>query len=130
MFMMMFGMLIMLYCWRLRWWYALIGALSWGLVSYFVIIIGAGHIWKFMALTYVPPVIGGLYLAYRGRYLAGAAIMALFAMLQLNANHPQITYYSAFVMVALVIAWLVRDIRKNTCAAGVSPPLSRWRLRL
>lgn len=113
MFMMMFGMLIMLYCWRLRWWYALIGALSWGLVSYFVIIIGAGHIWKFMALTYVPPVIGGLYLAYRGRYLAGAAIMALFAMLQLNANHPQITYYSAFVMVALVIAWLVRDIRKK-----------------
>ncbi len=113
MFMMMFGMLIMLYCWRLRWWYALIGALSWGLVSYFVIIIGAGHIWKFMALTYVPPVIGGLYLAYRGRYLAGAAIMALFAMLQLNANHPQITYYSAFVMGALVIAWLVRDIKEK-----------------
>lgn len=113
MFMMMFGMLIMLYCWRLRWWYALIGALSWGLISYFVIIIGAGHIWKFMALTYVPPVVGGLYLAYRGRYLAGAAIMALFAMLQLNANHPQITYYSAFVMGALVIAWLVRDIREK-----------------
>lgn len=113
MFMMMFGMLIMLYCWRLRWWYALIGALSWGLISYFVIIIGAGHIWKFMALTYVPPVVGGLCLAYRGRYLAGAAIMALFAMLQLNANHPQITYYSAFIMGALVIAWLVRDIRER-----------------
>lgn len=113
MFMMMFGMLIMLYCWRLRWWYALIGALSWGLISYFVIIIGAGHIWKFMALTYVPPVIGGLCLAYRGRYLAGAAIMALFAMLQLNANHPQITYYSIFVMLALAIAWLVRDIREK-----------------
>ena len=121
MFMMMFGMLIMLYCWRLRWWYALIGALSWGLISYFVIIIGAGHLWKFMALSYVPPVIGGLCLAYRGRYLAGAAIMALFAMLQLNANHPQITYYSAFVMGALVIAWLVRDIRekhlRRWCAA-------------
>ena len=121
MFMMMFGMLIMLYCWRLRWWYALIGALSWGLISYFVIIIGAGHLWKFLALSYVPPVIGGLCLAYRGRYLAGAAIMALFAMLQLNANHPQITYYSAFVMGALVIAWLVRDIRekhmRRWCAA-------------
>lgn len=112
-FMMMLGMLIMLYCWRLRWWYALIGALAWGLSSYFIIIIGAGHLWKFMALTYVPPTIGALVLAYRGRYLAGAAMMALFAMLELNANHPQISYYSMMIMAALVIGWLVRDLRAH-----------------
>jgi hypothetical protein len=112
-FMMMLGFLIMLYCMKLRWWYALIGALAWGLSSYFVIIIGAGHIWKFMALTYVPPTIGAVVLAYRGRYLAGATMMALFAMLELNANHPQITYYSLYIIGLLAVAYLIEAIRRH-----------------
>lgn len=112
-FMMMFGFLIMCYCWKLRWWYGLIGALAWGLSSYFVIIIGAGHIWKFVALTYMPPIIGAMALAYRGRWFSGGALLAVFTMLQLNANHPQITYYTCFIVAALAIAWLVRDIREH-----------------
>ncbi len=115
-FMMMFGFLIMCYCWRMRWWYALIGSLAWGLSSYFIIIIGAGHIWKFVALTYMPPVIGAIALAYRGRWLGGGALLALFAMLQLNANHPQITYYCCFIVAALVIGWLVQAIRQKNRA--------------
>ena len=110
-FMMMFGFLIMLYCMRLRWYYALLGALAWGLSSYYIIIIGAGHIWKFITLAYIPPTIGGLVLCYRGRYLPGAAITALFAMMQLNANHPQMSYYFAFVMAAMSIAYLITAIR-------------------
>ncbi len=110
-FMMMFGFLIMCYCWRMRWWYALIGSLAWGLSSYFIIIIGAGHIWKFVALAYMPPMIGAIAMAYRGRWFSGAALLGIFAMLQLNANHPQITYYAAFIIVALVIAWFIDAIR-------------------
>ena len=112
-FMMMLGMLICCYCLRLRWWWALIAALAWGLSSYFVIIIGAGHIWKFMALTYMPPTIGAVIMAYRGRWLAGSALLALFAMLEINANHPQITYYSAFILGTLAVAFLVSAIRKH-----------------
>lgn len=117
-FMMMTGFLILLFAMEMRWYYALIGSLMWGLSSYFIIIIGAGHIWKFVALTYIPPTIAGLVLAYRGRYLTGAALTALFAMLQLNANHPQMTYYFAFVMAGLVIAWLVEAVRSGN--------LRRW----
>lgn len=113
-FMMMMGFFILLVAMRLRWYYALIGAVAWGFSSYFVIIIGAGHIWKFLALSYVPPTIAGLVLAYRGRWLAGAAMTGIFAMLQLNANHPQMTYYFALVMAAFVIAWLVDAIRSHT----------------
>lgn len=113
-FMMMLGMLIMCYCMRMRWWYALIAAVGWGLSSYFVIIIGAGHIWKFLTLTYVPPTIGGMILAYRGRPLWGGSLLALFAMLQLNANHPQITYYSAYIMASLAVFFLIWAIRKKT----------------
>lgn len=112
-FMMMMGFFILLYAFRFRWYYALAGALAWGFSSYFVIIIGAGHIWKFVTLTYIPPTIAGLVLAYRGRYVCGAALTAVFAMLQLNANHPQMTYYFAFVMVALVVAWLVEAVRSG-----------------
>ena len=114
MFMMMFGFLIMLYCLRLRWWYALIGALAWGLSSYFVIIIGAGHLWKFIALAYAPPTIGALIMIYRGRYVTGAAILALFMMLELNANHPQITYYFAYLIILLAVAFFIEACMRRT----------------
>lgn len=112
-FMMMFGFLILLSSLRMRWYYALIGAIAWGLSSYFIIIIGAGHIWKFLALTYVPPTIAGFILLYRGHRITGAAMLALFAMLQLNANHPQMTYYFGLVMVIMAICWLIDAVRRH-----------------
>ncbi len=113
-FMMMMGFFILLYVMKMRWYYALIGAITWGFSSYFVIIIGAGHIWKFIALSYIPPTIAGLILAYRGRYLAGCAITGVFAMMQLNANHPQMSYYFFFVMAGLSIGYLVSAIKHGT----------------
>ena len=112
-FMMMMGFLILLFTMRMRWYYALIGAVAWGFSSYFIIIIGAGHIWKFLALTYVPPTIAGLLLLYRGRYVGGSAMLALFAMLQLNANHPQITYYFGLVMGILAVCYLIDAVRRH-----------------
>ena len=112
-FMMMFGFLILLFSLRMRWYYALIGAVAWGFSSYFVIIIGAGHIWKFVALSYVPPTIAGFLLLYRGRRVTGTAMLALFAMLQLNANHPQMTYYFGLVMGILAICYLIDAVRRH-----------------
>ena len=121
-FMMMFGFLILLYALKMRWYYALIGAVAWGFSSYFVIIIGAGHIWKFLALTYIPPTIAGLLLLYRGRYVVGAAILSLFAMMQLNANHPQMTYYFGLVMFIIAVCYLIEAARTHAlrrwCAAS------------
>ncbi len=112
-FMMMMGFFILMYALRKRWYYALIGALAWGLSSYFIIIIGAGHIWKFMALTYIPPTIAGFVLLYRGRYVVGAALTAFFAMMQLSANHPQMSYYFGLVMAIIAICYLVDCIRRG-----------------
>ncbi|MDE6468633.1 MAG: YfhO family protein [Muribaculaceae bacterium] len=112
-FMMMLGFLILLYALKMRWYYALIGALAWGFSSYFVIIIGAGHIWKFVALTYIPPTIAGLLLLYRGCRVGGAALLGLFAMLQLNANHPQMTYYFGIVMFIIAVCYLIEAIRTH-----------------
>ncbi|MCM1067568.1 MAG: YfhO family protein [Muribaculaceae bacterium] len=121
-FMMMAGFLILLFSLRMRWYYALIGAIAWGFSSYFIIIIGAGHIWKFIALTYIPPTIAGFVMLYRGRYVAGAALTALFAMLQLNANHPQMSYYFALVMLIIAICYLIEAVKakkiRRWCAAS------------
>ena len=106
-FTMMLGFFIMLLAFRVKWYLALLGAVAYGFSSYFFIIIGAGHIWKFSTLAYVPPTIAGIVMCYRGRYLAGGALAAFFAMLQLAANHPQMTYYFLFVIAALVIAYFV-----------------------
>lgn len=105
-FAMMLGFFIMCLCLKFKWPTALFGAIAWGFSTYFIIIIGAGHIWKFLALSYIPPTIGGMALCYRGRYLAGGALTALFGALQLQSNHPQMSYYFGFVMLALVLAWL------------------------
>ena len=58
-FSMMAGFIVLAASMHMRWYYALIGAIAWGFSSYFIIIIGAGHLWKFITLAYVPPVIGG-----------------------------------------------------------------------
>ncbi|MDE7124960.1 MAG: hypothetical protein K2O12_00560, partial [Muribaculaceae bacterium] len=79
-FMMMFGFFILLYVMKMRWPLALLGAIAWGFSSYYIIIIGSGHIWKFVALSYIPHTIAGLVLAYQGRFVCGGAMMALFAM--------------------------------------------------
>ncbi|MBD5214817.1 MAG: YfhO family protein [Bacteroidales bacterium] len=109
--MMMLGMYIMLMAMGMRWYYSLIGALAWGFSSYYIIIIGAGHLWKFYTLTYVPPTLGGVIIAYRGRILSGAALGAFGLMMQISWNHIQMTYYFMFVVGLIALSYLVYAIR-------------------
>ncbi len=95
---------------------AALGAIVWAFSSYFFIIIAAGHIWKVWALAYLPPMIAGVVLAYRGKYLAGFVVTAIFAAFEVKANHVQMTYYYLFIILFMVIAYLVEQ-RKN---------LGRW----
>ncbi len=113
-FLMMIGFFIMCLCMKMRWSVALFASLAWGFSSYFIIIIGAGHIWKFLALSYVPPTIGGLILIYRGKWLAGGALTSLFAALQLMSNHPQMSYYFMLVMACMALAYLWIAIKEKT----------------
>jgi len=112
-FVMMLGFFIMGLCFKLNWYTSLFAAIAWGFSSYFIILIGAGHIWKFATLAYIPPTIGGIMLCYRGKYLSGIALTALFGALQLQSNHPQMSYYFLFVILFFVLAWLWTAIRKH-----------------
>ncbi len=112
-FIMMAGFFIMCLCLKMKWPTALFAAVAWGFSSYFIIIIGAGHIWKFVTLAYIPPTIGGIMLCYRGKYLSGVALASLFGALQLHSNHVQMSYYFCFVIAFLILAWLWNAIKKR-----------------
>lgn len=96
---------------------AVLGALFWTFSSYFVILIVAGHIWKLTALCFIPPTIGGMIWLYRGKYLKGFVVTALFTALQIMANHVQMSYYFLFVMVAIAISFFVQAIRQHQLGA-------------
>ncbi len=95
---------------------AVLGSIIWAFSSYFFIIIAAGHIWKVIALAYLPPMIAGIVLAYRGKYLWGFVVTALFTALEIQANHVQMTYYYLFIILFMVIAYLVEAVRSRQLA--------------
>ena len=91
-FVMLLGFYILLRAFNFKVWLSALGAIIWAFSSYFFIIIAAGHIWKFVTLAYIPPTIAGMVLVYRGKYLVGGLLTALFVALQIVANHPQMSY--------------------------------------
>ena len=110
------GFYILLRAFDFRQHLAALGAVLWAFSTYFLIIIAAGHIWKVWALAYLPPMIAGIVLAYKGRYLWGFLVTAVFAAFEINANHVQMTYYYLFIILFLVIAWLVEAVREKQLA--------------
>ncbi len=95
---------------------SVVGAILWTFSSYFFIIIAAGHIWKVLTLAFIPPTIAGMILCYRGKYLLGGAVTALFLAFQILSNHLQMTYYFMAVMAFMFIAYLIEAARKHTWA--------------
>ncbi|MBR6605795.1 MAG: YfhO family protein [Prevotella sp.] len=127
-FVYLLGFYILLRAFDFRQHLAALGSIIWAFSSYFFIIIAAGHIWKVIALAYLPPMIAGVVLAYKGKYLWGLVVTAIFAALEIFANHVQMTYYYLFIILFMVIAYLVDAIRNKkmahfwkataVCAAG------------
>lgn len=127
-FVYLLGFYILMRAFDFRQHLAVLGSIIWAFSTYFLIIIAAGHIWKVWALAYLPPLIAGLVLAYRGKYLWGLLLTALFTAFEINANHVQMTYYYLMPIALLVVAWLVEAIREKqmarwakatmVCAAG------------
>ena len=115
-FILLAGFYILLRAFGFRAGMAAAGAVMWAFSSYFFIIIGAGHIWKLMALAYIPPTVAGMVLCYRGRYLWGGLVTAFFLALQILSNHIQMSYYFLMVMALMALAFLITAIREGKTA--------------
>lgn len=107
-FVSMLGFYLLGLCLRINPWLAMIGALGFGFSTINILYLGAGHMSKVNAIAYMAPTLGGLILAFRGRWLLGSALFALFLGLNITANHLQMTYYLAFILGAVALTEVLR----------------------
>ena len=112
-FICMLGFFILLLVLDCGFWISFIGAIAYGFTSYLFIVIGAGHNAKAMAMAYMAPVIAGVLLTYKGKYLWGWLLTSFALAFEVRTNHLQITYYLAIIVVILVIAELISDIKNK-----------------
>ena len=112
-FVSMLGFFVLLLVLDCKIWISFIGALAYGFTSYLFIVIGAGHNSKAVAMAYMAPVIAGILLTYRGKYLWGALLTAVALALEIRAGHLQITYYLLLIVVCIIIAELVEAIKEK-----------------
>jgi hypothetical protein len=112
-FLYMIGFYVALIAFGTTPWIAVLGAIGFALGSYNIIIIEVGHITKAWALSMMAPILAGMFLAFRKRYVQGVALFIVALALQLNFNHIQITYYTMLAGVILAISYFVYDIIKK-----------------
>lgn len=92
-------------------WLSLLGALAFGLGSYNIIIIEAGHITKAWALALFAPILAGMILTFKKKYVWGGILFTLALGMQISCNHIQITYYTMIAAIFLGLAYLVYAIK-------------------
>ncbi len=108
------GFFLLLSALKVEWKLAILGALSFGFSTYLIIIFGAGHNAKAHAIAYMPMVMAGVLWVFQKKYLLGF-IVTVFAMaLEINSNHPQMTYYLGFTLLILGIIKLVEAIQEKS----------------
>src|SRR5690606_30453039 len=91
----------------------LIGSVALAFASYEIIILQAGHNSKAMATAFLAPLLGAFIYSYRSGKLGwGVLLSGLFMALELATNHLQVTYYFAFLLLALGVYFLVRAFVK------------------
>ncbi|MBR3915420.1 MAG: hypothetical protein IKJ64_06855, partial [Bacteroidales bacterium] len=112
-FISMLGFFILLLVLDCKIWISFIGALAYGFTSYLFIVMGAGHNSKAVAMAYMAPVIAGIVLTYKGKYLWGAVLTAIALALEIRAGHIQITYYLFMIVLIFVIAEFIETIKNK-----------------
>ena len=92
-------------------WLSLLGALAFGLGSYNIIIIEAGHMTKAYAMAMMAPILGGMLLTFRRNYVWGGILFAVALCTQIAYNHIQITYYTMLICLILGIVYAIFAVK-------------------
>ena len=93
-------------------WLSLLGAIAFGLGSYNIIIVEAGHLSKAYAMSMMAPILGSMLLILqRKKYLWGGILFATALGVQIACNHIQITYYTMLIGIILGLVYLVYAIK-------------------
>lgn len=95
-------------------WLAILGSVAYAFASYNFIIIDVGHVNKGLVMATIAPIIGGVVLAYRGKYLWGGLMTLIFVGLNVMWNHQQISYYLILILGCLAVVYLIFAIKEHT----------------
>ncbi len=104
---------ILLMVLKTDWKLAIIGALAFGFSTYFIIILGVGHNAKAHAIAYMPLVLAGVLLVFQKKNLLGFILTSIAMALEINASHPQMTYYLLFMIVIFGIVYLINAFQNK-----------------
>ena len=95
---------ILLLSFGVRPYLAIAGAIAFGLSSYNIIGLSAGHNARIAAVAYMPLVLAGVHLTFRKSVLLGLMVTFLGLALELYAGHLQITYYLIWIVLGYMIS--------------------------
>lgn len=104
-------------------WLAMLGAVGFGLGSYNIIIIEAGHATKAWCIAMMAPILAGMTMALKAaiakdidkkkrnrQILWGSIVFTVALILQISFNHIQITFYTAIGCLMIGLVYLVYAI--------------------
>ena len=112
-FLYLLGFYILCICSSIKPWLSILGAIMFGLSSFFFISLSVGHNSKIMAMAYMPMIIGAFVFTMRNKAIIGSILFALFLALELRSNHVQVTYYAFMIILALGIGDFIRFIKNK-----------------
>jgi hypothetical protein len=110
-FVCMLSFYIMLLCFKVRPYLAILGAIAFAFSSYQIIGLDAGHNARISAISFMPMVVGAIHLCFTGNRWLGASLTTLALAMQMRVNHLQITYYLAFVVGIYGLVQLIYAIK-------------------
>ncbi len=111
------GFFILLLVLRVNPWLAIVGSVAYAFSAYNIILLDAGHLTATLALGYYAPVLAGVILIFRQKYLLGGVLLSIFMALELLSSHIQNTYYLCILLLVYVLFEWVQLIRKKEYGA-------------
>ncbi|MDP3432490.1 MAG: hypothetical protein Q8T04_05935, partial [Bacteroidota bacterium] len=95
-------------------WMAFAASLAYGFMTFTFVVMVTGHLTKAHALTYMSLIVAGILFAFRKNKIGGSLIAALGLTWMLSANHLQMTYYVAILVLIIGITYLIFAIKEKT----------------
>ena len=115
-FVLMLGFFILLVALRTDPWLAIVGGLAFGFSTYFLLFLEVGHNAKTLAIAYMPAVLAGVILIFRGKLIAGGVVTSFFMAIEFAVNHIQMTYYLLFIIAFIVVAEFIQAMIQKKSA--------------
>lgn len=108
---------IMLIAYKVKPIFSIVGALSFGLSSYLIIGLSAGHNAKIAAIAFIPMIVAGIHLIFSGKKNWGMLLLMIGLACQLYVNHLQITYYTLIIALVYSLSELIFHIKSKTTSS-------------